>query len=65
MFIGGLGGEGMKIYTICHHLNSFEVICYFSGFPDDVGMVGPCIGCDLYSLEINAVFCFFGVFGYC
>jgi hypothetical protein len=28
---------------------------YFDGFPDDAGMVGPDVGCDLCSVGVNAV----------
>lgn len=30
------------------------MFCYFDGFPDDVDMVGPDVGCDLCSVVVSA-----------
>jgi hypothetical protein len=40
------------------------VLCYFGGFPDDVGLVGPDVDYKLSSVEVNIAFCLSQEFGY-
>jgi hypothetical protein len=40
------------------------VLCYFGGFPDDAGSVGPDADYNLCSVEVNIAFCLSQVFGY-
>lgn len=41
-------------------MNAF---CYFEDFPDDMGTVGPDIGYNLGCVEVDTVFCVYGVLG--
>jgi hypothetical protein len=35
------------------------VFCYFNGFRDDMGSVGPVNDCKICSIEVDALFCLF------
>lgn len=46
-------------------VEAMRVFSYFKGSLDDVGMVGPDVGYDLYSVEVTDAFSLCGVLSYC
>lgn len=40
------------------------VLCYFGGFPDDAGLVGPVVDYNLCSVKANIAFCLSQMFEY-
>jgi hypothetical protein len=63
---GTFRGEELKsaiAKSIHSHSGSYEVFCYFNGFPHDAD-VCPDVGYDLCFAEVNTMFHLCGVFGW-